>query len=161
MDYEGGGRARAERPLGRVLALAASLLIGCVEAPVAAPDSHPRGSFDGPGCLYVGYSGPSAVVIDASTRERICDATVVGLVGGESVPFDPVDWSGPFQFKGVPQGCFYAGRDNRPGTYAITASHHGYTSATLEPAVVGWDGCHVKAPTFELTVHPEAPEPLL
>ena len=158
MDHHGGGPARAR--LGRVPAFAASLLIGCVEAPGRAPESPALGSRHGPECLYADVSGPSVVVIDASTRERMCDATVVGMVGGESVKFDPMDWSGGFQFKGVPQGCFYTAWADRPGTYAITASHRGYESATLEHAVVGWDGCHVKAPTFELTVHPEAPEPL-
>jgi len=142
-------------------AFAASLLIGCVEAPAAAPDSHAHGSHHSPECIFAEVSGPNVVVMDASTGERMCDATVVGTVRGESVRFDPMDWSGGFRFKGVPQGCFYTAWADRMGSYAITASHRGYESATLEHAVVGWDGCHVKAASFELTVHPEPPEHLL
>ncbi len=96
---------------------------------------------------HIEHIGPEVIVFDQSTGERICDAMVVGNAGTRSNLFS--SW-GPDEF-GPPWHCSYMGNMGI-GPFSITASRGDYEPATIDHAVLGWDGCDIVSQTYTLVL---------
>jgi hypothetical protein len=93
-------------------------------------------------CSAVARVGLSVTVVDASTKQALCDAQVTATRSGgaaQNVPANPA----------VP--CRYDVFEST-GTWAVTASAPAHAAATKDGIVVPGDGCNaVKTPvTLEL-----------
>jgi hypothetical protein len=86
-------------------------------------------------CTAIAVSSLNVTVRDQATSQRICDATVVAVRGG--VPFD-LRRAG----TGIPEGCTYAGPEERAGAFEVLVTRTGYETATAR-AQVNADECHV------------------
>ena len=85
-------------------------------------------------------SSAIVTVVDSSTNERVCGATVTALdPSGHEVTFTPTTVSG--------SGCAYAGisdnDESETTSWQVTAEMTGYGPASIE-LTVPHDGCHVE-----------------
>lgn len=84
-------------------------------------------------CTTIFAYGLTIDVVDDSTGQKICDATV-----------DVVDGAYSEQLTGdMGFNCSYVGAGERAGTYDITATATGYQSNGVMDVEVGEDECHV------------------
>ncbi len=85
-------------------------------------------------CTAVAVQALNVTVLDAVSRQRLCDAAVVAV-------------DGPFQETlrsfGTETDCVYAGPTERAGVYEVRVSKGGYAPATASNVRVGQDECHV------------------
>ncbi len=89
---------------------------------------------DGIVCTELAAAGLNITVVDAVTKQPLCDATVVATEGEhtETLMVNP------------PTGdCQYAGAYERAGTYSLDATSPGHLAATLVDVTVTKDECHV------------------
>jgi hypothetical protein len=86
-------------------------------------------------CTAIAVSSLNVTVRDQATSQRICDATVVAVLGG--VPYE-LRRAG----SGTPEGCTYAGPEERAGTFEVRVTRGGFEAATAR-AQVNADECHV------------------
>jgi hypothetical protein len=86
-------------------------------------------------CTAIAVSSLNVTVRDQATAQHICDATVVAVRGG--VPYE-LRRAG----SGTPEGCTYAGPEERAGTFEVSVTRGGYETATAR-AQVSADECHV------------------
>jgi hypothetical protein len=85
-------------------------------------------------CTAIAVSSLNVTVRDQATSQRICDATVIAVLGGASYELR--------QPPGPPGACTYAGPEERAGAFEVRASRAGYETATAR-AQVNADECHV------------------
>ncbi len=85
-------------------------------------------------CTLVAVSSLNVTVRDLSTQQRLCDATVVAVLGGASYEL---------RRSGPAEACTYAGPEERAGTFEVRASKVGYEAATARNVLVSADECHV------------------
>ena len=86
-------------------------------------------------CTAIAVSSLNVTVRDSATGARICDATVVARVGGESHEL--------MAFAHDPQSCSYAGPWERAGTFEVRVERAGYEAAAVSGVRVTADECHV------------------
>ena len=85
-------------------------------------------------CTMIAVSSLNVTVRDTATGQRVCDASVVALQGGDRYELDRT---------GDPQGCGYAGPYERAGVFEVRATRPGYQAARVENVRVDADECHV------------------
>jgi hypothetical protein len=85
-------------------------------------------------CTAIAVSSLNVAVRDTATGQRVCDAAVVAIQGGERYDLDRT---------GDPQGCGYAGPYERAGVFEVRATRPGYLPASIGNVRVGADECHV------------------
>lgn len=84
-------------------------------------------------CTTIAVSSLNVTVRDQATSQRICDATVVAVLGGVSYEL---------RRAGTPDACTYAGPEERAGVFEVRATRAGYEAATAR-AQINADECHV------------------
>jgi hypothetical protein len=94
-------------------------------------------------CTAVLIYGLNVTVVDASTGERICDATVLAVDG---------TFTGTFERFGSPPACSYAGAPERRGTYEVRVTREGYQPAVARNVRVDADECHVMPVTLTIAL---------
>jgi hypothetical protein len=112
----------------RILGAALSLSLvfsGCRTAGVTDP---------GVICTAIAVSSLNVAVRDTATGERVCDAAVVAIQGGDRYELRPT---------GDPQACGYAGPYERAGVFEVRATRPGYQAASVGNVRVAADECHV------------------
>ena len=87
-------------------------------------------------CTAIAVSSLNVTVRDQATSQRICDATVVAVLGG--VSYDLRRAGSP-----TPEGCTYAGPEERAGTFEVRVTRAGYEATTARNVQVTADECHV------------------
>lgn len=92
-------------------------------------------------CDQVGTTSLNVSVRDAQTLTRICDATVVATDGDYRETLHEIASS----------DCFYAGAEERTGTYHLEVARAGYLSKALDGVIGGSRGRGVPEP------HPSHP----
>lgn len=85
-------------------------------------------------CTAVAVQAINVRVLDAASRQRLCDATVVAVDG----PFQEA-----LQSFGAEADRVYAGPTERAGVYDVRVSKPGYEPATMSNVPLGADECHV------------------
>jgi hypothetical protein len=95
----------------------------------------------GRACTAILVFGLNVSVKDASTGERICDATVVA-----------VDRSYTEVLQRAPGGCGYFGAPERPGSYEVRVSRDGYQPVVVRAVRVESDECHVIPVTLDVAL---------
>lgn len=85
-------------------------------------------------CTAVAVQALNVTVLDAASRQRICDATVVAADGA---------FLATLPSFGAEADCVYAGPTERSGVYEVRASKPGYQPATVSNLRVAEDECHV------------------
>jgi len=73
---------------------------------------------DGVACIAIAVAGLDVSVVDQSTNQPICDATVTAAEGAYSERLNM-------------GACRYSGAYERPGSYAIRAERPGFTARTV------------------------------
>lgn len=86
-------------------------------------------------CTAIAVEAMTVTVTDASTGQRICDATVVAVDGAFSAELRP--------FPAPAAECTYSGPTERAGTYEVRVSRAGYEPAAQAGIRVTADECHV------------------
>ncbi len=96
-------------------------------------------------CLDVGLAGISVTVIDAETKERICDASLGAGDGTTARSLILVSVGGQ---------CQYAAYNIPPGEYEVLVSRRGYDSVQLHDVEVreADDGCSVETARREVAL---------
>ncbi len=85
-------------------------------------------------CTAVAVQALNVTVLDAASRQRICDATVVAVDGA---------FLATLRSFGAEADCFYAGPTERAGVYEVRVSKPGYQPETVSNVRVAEDECHV------------------
>ena len=85
-------------------------------------------------CTAVAVQALNVTILDATSRQRICDATVVAVDGS---------FLATLPSFGSEADCVYAGPTERPGVYEVRVSKPGYAPATVSNVRVAEDECHV------------------
>ena len=85
-------------------------------------------------CTAIAVPALNVIVLDSSTGDRICDATVLAVEGSFSGVLDPFP-AGPT--------CSYSGPHERPGVYEVSVTKAGYQPAAERNVRVTADECHV------------------
>jgi hypothetical protein len=85
-------------------------------------------------CTAVAVQALDVTVLDATSRQRICDATVVAVDGA---------FLATLQSFGTEADCVHAGPTERSGVYEVRVSKPGYAPATVSNVRVAEDECHV------------------
>ena len=85
-------------------------------------------------CTMIAVSSLNVTVRDTATGQRVCDAAVVAIQGGDRYEL---------RRTGDPQGCGYAGPEERAGVFEVRATRPGYQAARVENVRVDADECHV------------------
>lgn len=124
--------------LSRVRSLALSVILpGAALSVVQCGGTEPQGC-----ALYAAFS--LSVTVKDPTGALVCDATVTATDGAFSE-----------QLMALPgASCTYAGPAERAGTYEVTVSKAGYSTAILRNLVVGRDECHVIPVASTVTLTP-------
>jgi hypothetical protein len=86
-------------------------------------------------------------VVDAVTKESICDASVDATDGAFSESLTP---------HGLPS-CAYSLAQDRPGAYHLVVSKPGYATAERDVSVALGDDCHVNTRTLTIELSPTTP----
>jgi hypothetical protein len=94
-------------------------------------------------CTAIAVPALDVVVLDGSTGDRICDATVLAVEGSFSSVLDPFP-PGPT--------CSYSGPHERPGVYEVSVTKAGYQPAAERNVRVTADECHVVTRQLTLTL---------
>ena len=76
-------------------------------------------------CLAYAVSSLSVTVVDATTREGLCGASVTASEGTFSE-----------RLLGFGMPCVYSGPYERPGSYSVRAEREGYQPASVDNVVV-------------------------
>jgi len=126
------------RTLGAVVSLAL-VLHGCRS--VKGPGVTDPGVI----CTMIAVSSLNVAVRDTATGQRVCDASVVALQGGDRYELDRT---------GDPQGCGYAGPYERSGIFEVRATRPGYQAASVGNVHVDADECHVIPVSLTVDLRP-------
>jgi hypothetical protein len=126
------------RNLGVAL-LVSLVLTSCRSANEPGP-THP-----GVICTMIAVSSLNVTVRDLATGQRVCDASVVALQGGNRYELDRT---------GDPQGCGYAGPYERAGVFEVRATRPGYQAASVGNVRVNADECHVIPVSVNVDLRP-------
>ena len=94
-------------------------------------------------CTAILIYGLNVTVVDASTGERICDATVLAVDGA---------FTGAFERFAFSPACSYAGAPERRGTYEVRVTKEGYQPAVVRNVRVDADECHVIPVTLTIAL---------
>jgi len=86
-------------------------------------------------CTTIAVQAITLTVVDGTSGQRLCDATVTVVDGSFSQVLPP--------FPGSAPDCTYSGPTERAGTYEVRVSRAGYQPATASPVRVSADECHV------------------
>lgn len=105
------------------------LLAACLALAACGNPTEPRV------CTAIAVDAIVVTVVDASSNQRICDATVVAVDGSFSAELRP--------FPVSPAECTYSGPTERAGTYDVRVSRPGYEPASQAGIRVTADECHV------------------
>lgn len=127
------------RTLGAVVSLVL-VLSGCRSAKETNP-THP-----GLICTAIAVSSLNVAVRDAATGQRVCDAAVVAIQGGDRYELQ--------RTGGDPQGCGYMGPWERAGVFEVRATRPGYEAASVGNISVGADECHVIPVSLTVDLRP-------
>jgi len=92
-------------------------------------------------CTAIAVPSLAVTVLDGSTGQRVCDATVVAVEGSFSSTLVP--------FVGGP-ACNYSGPYERAGVYEVRVTKAGFQPAVERGIRVTADECHVV--TRQLTI---------
>jgi len=87
-----------------------------------------------PICTAIAVDALVVTIVDASSGQRICDATVVAVDGS---------FSEELRAFGSGQECTYSGPTERAGVYEIRVTRAGYEPASITGVRVTRDVCHV------------------
>ena len=117
------------RGAGVRVSLAASLVAAGLASVACANPTEPRV------CTAIAVDAIVVTAVDASSNQRICDATVVAVDGGFSAELRP--------FPASPAECTYSGPTERAGTYEVRVSRPGYEPVSQTGIRVTADECHV------------------
>ena len=85
-------------------------------------------------CTAIAVDAMTVTVIDATSGQRICDATVTATDGAFTTELRA--------FAFVPE-CSYSGPTERPGRYDVRVTRAGYEPAARGAVNVTADECHV------------------
>ena len=85
-------------------------------------------------CTAVAVQALNVTVLDAASRQRICDATVVAVDGA---------FLATLRSFNAEADCVYAGPTERAGVYEVRVSRPGYQPSTVSNVRVTEDECHV------------------
>ena len=85
-------------------------------------------------CTAIAVDAMTVTVTDATTGQRICDATVTAIDGAFSAELRPF---------GIGSECSYSGPTERPGRYEVRVTRSGYEAAARAGVTVTADECHV------------------
>ena len=97
-------------------------LAGC------APPTEPRV------CTAIAVDALVVTVVDSSSGQRLCDATVIVIDGAFTQALPP--------FPAVSE-CTYSGPTERAGQYEVRVTRSGYVPASMTNVRVTADECHV------------------
>lgn len=124
--------------------LVRSLVLSVVLPGAALSWVHCGGTTEGPkGCTLNAVASLTITVKDPAGA-RVCDATVTATDGAFSE-----------KLMALPGAdCVYAGPFERAGTYEVTVTKAGYSTALLRNLVVGSDECHVIPVAATVTLTP-------
>ena len=86
-------------------------------------------------CTALAAASLAVVVTDATTSQRICDATVVAT-DAQGTDYDLDAWAST-------SDCSYVGPYERDGAFSITVSKTGFTTQTMQGVNVTKGACHV------------------
>ena len=97
---------------------------------LAACDENPEQRF----CTAIAVDALNVTVVDALTRQRICDAVVTARDGAFTA-----------ELRGFGSGtdCTYSGPTERPGRYEVRITRDGYQAGVRSGITVTADECHV------------------
>lgn len=73
---------------------------------------------DGVACIAIAIAGLDVAVVNESTNQPVCDATVTATDGGYSERLNAI-------------GCRYSGAFERPGSYSLRAERAGFATRTV------------------------------
>lgn len=93
-------------------------------------------------CTLAAVYGLKVEVLDDTTNQPICDATVKAVDGGYNEQLES-------RTLGT-NDCTYTGAIERAGNYTITATKSGFLDTTQAGNVVTRDSCHVQGITVTL-----------
>jgi hypothetical protein len=79
----------------------------------------------GTACPAIAIASLNVTVLDASTRQQLCGATVTAS-----------DASFSERLLGFGPPCTYSGAYERPGSYSVRAEREGYQAASVDDVVV-------------------------
>ena len=97
-------------------------------------------------CTAIAVSSLNVSVRDVVTGQRVCDAAVVAILGNDRYELR--------RTGGDPQGCGYAGPEERAGVFEVRATRTGYEAATVTAVRVTADECHVIPVVLTVDLHP-------
>lgn len=95
-------------------------------------------------CTEEGVYGLTVRVVDDTTQEPVCDATVTAVEGNHSETLSHL---------GSPD-CRYVGALERPGAYHLTASREGYLLGSADGVTVSDGECHVDPEVRTIALKP-------
>ena len=125
------------RRLGALIALLA--LTGCRSAQPPSPNTP------GVVCTMIAVSSLNVAIRDAVTGQRVCDAAVVAIQGGDRYELR--------RTTSDPQTCGYAGPEERKGAFEVRATRPGYQAASTTVTVAA-DECHVIPVSLTVDLRP-------
>lgn len=96
-------------------------------------------------CTAIAVPALDVIVLDGSTGQRVCDATVVAVEGSFSSALESFP-AGPM--------CSYSGPYERPGVYEVSVTKAGYQPAAERNVRVTADECHVVTQQLTVTLSP-------
>ena len=94
-------------------------------------------------CTAVAVPALAVTVLDGSTGQRVCDATVVAVEGSFSSTLEPSLGGGT---------CSYSGPYERAGVYEVRVTKQGYQPDVERNVRVTADECHVVTQQLTLTL---------
>jgi hypothetical protein len=95
-------------------------------------------------CTTIAVQAITLTVVDGTSGQRVCDATVTVVDGSFSQVLPP--------FPGSATECTYSGPTERAGTYEVRVSRAGYQPATERNVRVTADVCHVNPVRLTMTL---------
>ena len=108
-------------------------LAGC------APPTEPRV------CTAIAVDALVVTVVDSSSGQRLCDATVIVIDGAFAQALPP--------FPAVSE-CTYSGPTERAGQYEVRVTRSGYVPASMTNVRVTADECHVIPVKLTVSLRP-------
>ncbi len=100
------------------------------------------GGIGGGSCTLVAVYGLNVKVVDDTTNQPICDASVKAVDGAYNEQLES-------RTLGT-NDCTYTGAAERAGNYTLTAMKSGFVDTTQAGNVVTKDACHVQGITVTL-----------
>jgi hypothetical protein len=122
-----------------MVSMASMALAGCRSA------MEPGPTRPGVICTAIAVSSLNVAVRDAATGQRVCDAAVVAIQGGDRYELR--------RTTSDPQTCGYAGPEERAGAFEVRATRPGYQAASAHVSV-GADECHVIPVSLTVDLRP-------